>query len=53
MELVIYDEVERFPSHDDDFFSYPFTKRKNIAKSWTVTDVSEVSADYTYYNQVI
>ena len=53
IELVIYDEVERFPQFHDELFNYPFKHRKNIVRSLTVTDVSEVIEDYPYYNQVV
>jgi hypothetical protein len=55
---VIYDEIERFPSYQDDQFNYPFESRKNIIRSLTVRDVSEVveeddgSGDYSYYSQI-
>ncbi len=29
MEVVVYDEVEKFRKYDDDEFSYPYQKRKN------------------------
>ena len=29
-EMIVYDEVERFPSDTDPLFNYPFTQRKNI-----------------------
>lgn len=50
MELVIYDEIERFPSFKDKLFNYPFTNRKNIPWSWTVDNVTLVKEDYTYFN---
>ena len=29
-EMVVYDEIERFPSNVDPLFNYPFTLRKNV-----------------------
>ena len=53
IELVIYDEVEKFPSFSDERFNYPFIERKNIINSFTIDDTSAVVDDYAYRSQKI
>jgi len=33
-EMVVYDEIERFPSNVDPLFNYPFTLRKNVIQQF-------------------
>lgn len=53
MEIVVYDEVEKFRSYNSTQFSYPYQKRKNNLGNfnfgWDVS-YSEplLNYDYTY-----
>ena len=45
-EMVVYDEVEKFPSIDDEKvqFNYPFMDRKNIISKFQVSNISDVTS---------
>ena len=53
MEVVVYDEIEKFRSYNNPQFSYPYQKRKNnlgdLNFAWEVPySDSNSNYDYTY-----
>ena len=53
MEVVVYDEVEKFRSYNDPQFSYPYQKRKNnlgyFNFEWEVPNSATLNNyDYSY-----
>jgi len=53
MEVVVYDEIEKFRSYNNPQFSYPYQKRKNnlgdLNFAWEVPYSDSTSNyDYTY-----
>lgn len=45
MEIVVYDEVEKFRQYSNPLFEYPFEKRKNFLQSVPFAIDVPVSAD--------
>ena len=49
LDLVLYDEIEKFREWDDEQFVYPFQDRKTII-SEVIMDIAEGLADYEYHS---
>ena len=48
LDLILYDEVEKFRDWNEDYFSYPYQDRKTII-SEVITPVYEIGERYTDY----
>jgi hypothetical protein len=49
LDLVLYDEIEKFREWNDEQFVYPFQDRKTII-SEVIMDMAEGLADYEYHS---
>ena len=49
LDLILYDEIEKFRDWDEDNFSYPFQDRKTII-SEVIMNIAEELDDYEYHS---